>query len=126
MRPNYSIKRLVVAMVMTATATTIMGCSVSVGNIGHGIKTEVHLGRNNFEVIKSVTGEATAQYLFGVFGPSKGNILDQARRDLVEKAKLVGTSNALINVTTDMRTELDFPFVNKTAYVSGEVIRFKD
>jgi len=114
------------ALALATTLTAVMGCSVTVGSIGHGIHTEVQLNQNNFTVIKSVTGEATATYVLGVFGPSKGNLLDQARRDMVEKAGLVGTSNALINVTTDMKTEWNPIFVSKTAYVSGEVVQFRE
>ena len=126
MEPNYSINRWLMAMVMATTLTMVMACSVTVGSIGHGINTEVQLNQNNFTVIKSVTGEATATYVFGVFGPSKGNLLDQARRDMVEKAGLVGTSNALINVTTDMKTAWNPLVTSKTAYVSGEVVQFRE
>ena len=103
----------------------ITGCSVTSGGIGHSIITEVQLNQNNFKVIKSVTGEASATYFLGVFGPSKGNLLDQARRDMIKQAGLVGTSNAVINVTTDIQVNMNPIFTTKTAYVSGEVVQFR-
>jgi len=102
----------------------ISGCSTTAGFVGHSINTEVQLSQKNFKVIASVTGEASASYILGLFGPSKQNLLDQARRDMIKKAKLVGTSNAVINVTTDIQVYWNPFMVEKTAYVSAEVIQF--
>jgi len=103
----------------------ISGCSTSIGHVGHSINTEVQLNQKNFKVIKSVTGEASASYILGFFGgPSKQNLFDQARRDMIKKAELVGTSNAVINITTDIQVNWNLIKVKKTAYVSAEVIQF--
>ena len=102
----------------------ISGCSGTIGYLGHSINTEVQLSQKNFKVIKSVTGEASASYILGLFGPSKQNLLDQARRDMINKAELVGTSNAVINVTTDIQINWNILVIKKTAYVSAEVIQF--
>jgi hypothetical protein len=123
MRPNFSINRWFMATVM-ATTLTITGCSMTGGYLGHSIQTEVQLSKKNFKVIKSVTGEAKATYFLGVFGPSKANLVDQARRDMIEKAGLVGTSSAVINITTDIKKEWNPIFNAFTVYVSGEVIEF--
>ena len=104
----------------------ISGCSASMGHIGHSINTDVQLNQKNFKVIKSVTGEASASYVLCVFGPSKQNLLDQARRDMINKAELVGTSNAVINVTTDIKVHWNLIKLKKTAYVSAEVIQFTE
>ncbi len=125
MASGFSINRWVMPTIIATIATMIMGCSVTSGGIGHSIITEVQLNQNNFKVIKSVTGEATATYVFGVFGPSKGNLLDQARRDMIQQAGLVGTSNAVINVTTDIMQNWNPIFTTKVAYVSGEVVQFR-
>ncbi|MBT7915524.1 hypothetical protein HN588_16640 [Candidatus Bathyarchaeota archaeon] len=103
----------------------ISGCSTSIGHVGHSINTEVQLNQKNFKVIKSVTGEASASYILGFLGgPSKQNLFDQARRDMIKKAELVGTSNAVINITTDIQVNWNLIKVKKTAYVSAEVIQF--
>ena len=125
MASGFSINRWVMPTIVATIATMIMGCSVTSGGIGHSIITEVQLNQNNFKVIKSVTGEATATYVFGVLGPSKGNLLDRARRDMIQQAGLVGTSNAVINVTTDIMQNWNPIFTTKVAYVSGEVVQFR-
>ena len=111
------------SMVVLITSLLFVGCSQHVGYIGHRIATQIQLGSNNFKVIDSVTGEASAEYIFG-FGPSKQNILDQARRDMINKANLVGSSKAVVNITTDIKIEGFLFWRQKTAYVSGEVVEF--
>jgi len=102
------------------------GCSYHMGYIGHGIVTQVELSKKNFQVIGSVTGESSAGYVFGVFGPSKQNLMDQARRDMISKAKLTGASRAVANITTDLK-KTAYPFYSKiTIYVSGDVIEFTE
>ena len=125
MASSFSINRWVMPTIIATISTMIMGCSATMGGIGHSIITEVQLNQNNFKVIKSVTGEASAEYAFGLLGPSKGNLLDQARRDMIKQAGLVGTSNAVINVTTDIQISYNIFSLTKTAYVSGEVVQFR-
>ena len=125
MASSFSINRWVMPTIIATISTMIMGCSATSGGIGHSIITEVQLNQNNFKVIKSVTGEASATYFLGVFGPPKGNLLDQARRDMIKQAGLVGTSNAVINVTTDIKLNWTPLFTTKTAYVAGEIVQFR-
>ena len=98
-------------------------CSTTVGYIGHGIQTEVHLSQANFDVIKSVTGEAQADYYFGI-GPTNQNLLYQAKQDMSAKAGLKG-SQAFINVTTDITRKWFFFWREKKVVMSAEVVQFK-
>ena len=118
--------KIVVTGLSLLAILLVSGCSTTAGFVGHSINTEVQLSQKNFKVITSVTGEASASYIFGFFGPSKQNLLDQARRDMIKKAKLVGTSNAVINVTTDIQVTWNPISTKKTAYVSAEVIQFTE
>lgn len=104
-------------------ATITMGCSFTTGNIGHSVQTQVHLSQANFDVIKSATGEAKADYFFGI-GPSEQNLTAQAKRDMINKAGIKG-SQALINITTDIKSSGFFVWRQKKVYVSAEVIQFK-
>jgi len=99
------------------------GCSTTGGYIGHSIQTEVQLGQANFDVVKSVTGEAQADYYFGI-GPSQQDLLAQAKRDMIAKAGLKG-SQAVVNVTTDIKRSGFLFWLQKKAYVSAEVVQFK-
>jgi len=101
----------------------VSGCSFTRGNIGHSITTDVQLSEANFKVLDSVSGEATADYFFGI-GPSDQNLLSQAKRDMLSKAGLVGGAKAIINVTTDTKYSGFILWRSRTAYVSAEVIEF--
>ena len=117
------------AVVLGILAITVMGtgCSTTRGSIGHSIVTSVQLGQANFDVIKSVTGEAQADYFF-LIGVSDQDLLGRAKRDMINRAQLKG-SQAVVNVTTDIKRScfslLSFVWTQKKAYVSAEVVQFK-
>ncbi len=98
-------------------------CSTSDGLIGHQIVTNVDLSQANFKVITSVQGEASARRILGV-GINQADLFNQARKDMVSKAGLNGTSRALINVTSEMKVRYGLFSTKKTIYVSAEVIEF--
>lgn len=110
-------------LTLSFATLTLCGCGSTTGSIGHSINTEVNLSQANFKVIASVTGEASATYILGI-GFNQKNLTDQARRDMINKADLIGKSKAIINVTTDTRTRIGLFTVKKTVFVSGEVIEF--
>ena len=99
------------------------GCSITHGVIGHEILTEVQLNQANFDVIKSVNGQAQANYFFGI-GPSEQDLFGQAKREMLLQAELKGPQ-ALVNVTTDIQNTGIFFWRQKKAYVSAEVVQFK-
>lgn len=100
----------------------LTGCSLTNGYVGHSIMTEVQLNQANFDVIKSVTGEAQANYFLGI-GPSEQDLYGRAKRDMLNKAQLKG-SQAMINVTTDTKLSGFIFWRQQKVYVSGEVIQF--
>jgi hypothetical protein len=101
----------------------VSGCSMTRGNIGHSITTDVQLSEANFKVLGSVTGEAQADYILGI-GPTDQDLLSQAKRDMLSRADLVGGAKAIINVTTDIKHSGFIIWRQKKAYVSAEVIEF--
>ena len=116
-------KMFSILMFTLLVAGFISGCSMSRGKIGHSIITDVQLNQANFKVIKSVTGEARANYILGI-GPSDQNLISQAKRNMLAGADLVGAARAIINVTTDIKHSGFIVWRQKTAYVSAEVIEF--
>ena len=120
---NNVYKSLMVLLSILAISVMGTGCSTTSGLIGHSILTEVQLGQANFDIVKSVTGEAQADYYFGI-GPSQQDLLAQAKRDMIAKAGLKG-SQAVVNVTTDMQISMFLFWSQKKAYVSCEVVQFK-
>ena len=116
-------KSLIVLLSVLAIGIMATGCSTTGGYIGPSIQTEVQLGQANFDIVKSVTGEAKANYYFGI-GPSQQNLFSQAKRDMITKADLTG-SQALVNVTTDTKISWFLIWSQKKVYVSAEVVEFK-
>ncbi len=112
-------------LVLGILAFSVMGtgCSSTGGFIGHGIMTEVQLNQANFSVIKSVNGEAEANYFFGI-GPSDQDLLGRAKRDMIKNAQLKGPQ-AVVNVTTDIKLSCFIVWAQRKAYVSAEVVEFK-
>ena len=121
MKNIFNLFLIILSIFSISVMTT--GCSISDGYINHSIQTEVQLSQANFDVIKSVTGESSASYFFGI-GPSEQNLFAQAKGDMIGKANLKG-SQALINVTTDIKHTGFIFFRAKTAYVSAEIVQFK-
>jgi len=115
-------KKIGLGLVM-CVVTLLTGCSMTGGYIGHYISTDVQLNQANFTVVKSVTGEATANYFLGI-GPSKQDLIGQAKRDMINNAQLKG-SQALINVTTDAKlTGVVLFWRQQKVTVSAEVVQF--
>jgi hypothetical protein len=118
-----NVRKSIVALGIFLIGIIMTGCSASSGHLGHSITTEVQLNQANFDVIGSVTGEASANYFLG-FGPLQQNIIGQAKRDMINKAKLKG-SQALINVTTDTKMTWFILWRQQKYYVSAEIVQFK-
>ena len=117
-------KSVLLGCVGIGLCSLLMGCSTAGGYVGHAICTEVQLNQANYEVLRSVTGAAEASYFLGI-GPSEQDLLGSARRDMIEKAQLIGGSKAVINVTTDIKYKWFWIWHHVKVYVSGEVIEFK-
>ena len=117
-------KKVFTVLLFAALLTGFLsGCSMTRGNIGHSITTNVQLNEANFKVLGSVFGEAQVNYIFGI-GPSDQDLLSQAKIDMLSKADLVGGAKAIVNVTTDVQRTGFLIWRQKKAYVSAEVIEF--
>jgi len=116
-------KRFIQSALVFGSIALFTGCSNTSGYIGHGVQTQVQLNKANFDVIKSVEGEASASYFLGI-GLSKENLLARAKKDMLKKANLHG-SQALVNVTTDGEGSWYLIGRTETIYISAEVIEFK-
>ena len=93
------------------------------GYLGHSIQTEVQLNQANFDVIKSVTGEAEADYFFAITSNDE-SLFARAKRNMIKNANLKG-AQALVNVTTDVVITQSFFWREKKVIVSAEVVQFK-
>jgi len=107
----------------------LSGCGINSGIMNqysvNGANTNVVLQKNNFKVIENVSGEATDTYWFFI-GGFKQTLVAKAKQNMIEKAKLEGTSKAIINVTLEEHNKLMFIYVKRTVIVHGTVIEFKE
>lgn len=88
--------------------------------------TEVVRTRNNFRNIEAVQGSTQAMYVFGFGGLRKQALVAEARANMLAKAKLPGTSRAVINETVEIKHSF-FPIVRMfKVTVSAQVIEFTD
>ncbi len=100
--------------------------SAMVRNINNNT-TNVALSRKNFKVIDRVSGESTAIYVLGIGGLSNKALIEKAKTKMLENANLIGSSKAIINVTTESHMTLVVPFFyQKTVTVSAHIIEFTE
>ena len=105
----------------------LAGCGVSSGLMNqysvNGANSNVVLQKDNFKVLGTVSGEASDSYLFFIGGKTK-NLIAIAKKNMIEKAGLVGTSKAIINITLEEHNKFAFVYIKKTITVHGTVIEF--
>lgn len=107
----------------------LSGCGINSGIINqfsvNGANTNVVLEKKNFKVIGTVNGEATDTYLFFI-GGFKQTLAAKAKQNMIENAKLEGTSKAIINVTLEEHNKFIFVYFKRTITVHGTVIEFTE
>ncbi len=91
-------------------------------------ETSVELSEANFEVVKKVSGNASATYIFGIGGLSNVALIERAKADMLDETDLEGTSKAVINQTVEVHTSniLGIIYNEKTVVVSAYVIEFQE
>ncbi len=112
---------------LLAVALFATSCGVSTHMVGNSnvTETQVQLTQANFDVVKSVKGEAKASYVFGIGGLSKKALNANAVAEMNQNAGLEG-SQVLINQTFENKICGLFPFFFTVKKVShGQVIEFK-
>ncbi len=89
----------------------------------YGSNTNVILSENNYKVVGTVKGSASDFRAFG-FGGFKKDLVARAKQNMLDSAKLEGTSRAVINMSLE-RHKSRFPILaTHTITVHGTVIEF--
>lgn len=87
-------------------------------------QTKVVLSQGNFKVVKTVSADVQAVYIFGIGGCSRKALRDNALTKLAEEAELTG-SQALVNVTVKQSGFTVLGIFTKAIYqAQGTVIEF--
>ncbi|MFY8037229.1 MAG: DUF6567 family protein [Cyclobacteriaceae bacterium] len=88
--------------------------------------TQVHLTSNNFKVVDKVRGSAEVPYILLIGGISRKQLYANAYADMLEKANLLGSAKAIINIVTEEHLGGVPPFyMVRTVTVSANVIEFQ-
>lgn len=112
------------------TSIALCSCShtMTLGYKGHDyarFNLDKRVNSEEYQVIKSASGEAKAMYILGFGGLSDNakTLNDSSYKDMVSNAQLK-SNQAIINVTSESRVAI-FPFVGvRTVYTTGTVIEF--
>lgn len=91
----------------------------------NSVQTEVVLSKKNFKIVKTVTGESSQNYFFGIGGLSWKSMEESAMADMYRNAHLTG-SQAIINVNVSYKNKVILIYTQATCIASGTVIEFID
>ena len=120
-------KKFLFSMPVIAAMAFMSSCGVNHATIvNHNQNsTQVQLTSNNFKVLQKVSGSAEVEYVFMFGGMNKKQLYENAYSNMVDKASLLNSSRALINLVTEEHVGGVPPFYYKrTVTVSAYVIEF--
>ncbi len=89
------------------------------------VETKVILSESNYHIVKEVSGEWSATYIFGIGGLSKKSLKNNAVSEMYKNAGLTGNQQ-IVNVTTTLSVENWFVYSKHRAIAHGYVIEFEE
>ena len=90
------------------------------------VETKVVLSESNYHIVKEVSGEWSATYVFGIGGLSKKALNNNAISEMYKNAELQGNQQ-IINITTTQSVESWALIYSKVrAIAHGYVIEFEE
>lgn len=89
------------------------------------VETKVILSESNYHIVKEVSGEWSATYIFGIGGLSKKSLKNNAVSEMYKNAGLTGNQQ-IVNVTTTLSVENWFVYSKYRAIAHGYVIEFEE
>lgn len=139
----FKVRRTVFALILLVGAVGLTGCASS-GVFPAASLTETQLASNNYEVVaRGVTGEASADYVFGISGSfvgsmstyalfrieGEGFLYGEAIENLWanfedEHGSVEGRSLALTNVRFDSEALNLFVYTRPTVFIRADVVEF--
>lgn len=119
-------KKYLIALALVG-AVLLSGCGIHMPLTTNAnlTATTVELSEDNFTVVKTVSGEAEAQYILGFGGLKKRALIELAKKDMIENAGLEGSSRALINVTVEEYYRNYVVLFRRKVVVTAQVVEFE-
>ncbi|HJF70524.1 MAG TPA: hypothetical protein K8V05_07185 [Butyricimonas virosa] len=113
--------------VIVLSAITLASCGLGsdLTSNKNSLQTNVVLTQNNYKIVKTITGEATATYILGIGGLSSKALKENAVANMVKEAKLDGRCQAIVNTQVSVKNAIVTPFyVKKIVTATAQVIEF--
>ena len=108
-------------------SSIILGLSSCISfNKGSIIQNNQTITKDNFAIVKTISGEAKATYILG-FGGNKRNGLTKEAKENMYKSHQLSNNQNITNVTVDTKRQyfiLPFIYNNETVIVSADVIQY--
>ena len=110
-----------------AACLTLLGTSCgtsrqATSNVNQ-VQTEVVLAKKNYNVIGTVSGVCSQNYVFGIGGLSKSSMANSAVAEMYRNANLTG-SQAIINTNVSYKNKMILVYTQAKCIASGTVIEF--
>jgi hypothetical protein len=118
------ITSLLIASIITTLMLGFQSC-VSINN-GTILQNSQSSTKENFTIVKTISGEATATYILGIGGNNRNGLTKEAKEKMYSNHKLSSNQN-ITNITLDVRKQyFIFPILynNETVIVSADVIEY--
>lgn len=115
--------------VIAVCATTLTSCGLgsALTSNQNSLQTNVILSKNNYKVVKIITGEEKATYVLGIGCLSSRGLRDNATAIMIKNAELEGKAQAIVNTQVTVRTAIITPlFIKKIATAQAQVIEFTE
>lgn len=110
-----------------AAALTSCGLGVNLTSNQNSLQTNVVLSKNNYKVVKTISGEETATYVLGIGGLSGKALKDNATANMIKNASLDGKAQAIVNTQVSVKTAFVTPlYIKRIATAQAQVIEFTE
>jgi hypothetical protein len=88
--------------------------------------TEVVLAKNNYTIVDRIEGTASTVSVFGIGNHGFKTLVANARAHMLDKAKFIGTSRAVINENIEINNRQILIVGIKSVHVSAYLIEFTE
>jgi hypothetical protein len=117
-------KLFIYSYLLLTFLSLLSGCiSLSKGEI---IQSNISNNKENFKIVKNISGTATATYILGIGGNLKNGLINDAKKNMYSSYVIKPNQN-ITNITTDIKKTYFFIpiiYMTETAIVSADVIEF--
>ncbi|MEO9806039.1 MAG: DUF6567 family protein [Reichenbachiella sp.] len=122
-------KKICYGLAIVSLSICLNSCGVSGAYIyNHNQNsTQVHLAKNNYQIVSEVSGSADVDYVLIFGGMNRKQLYSEAYASMIREADLKSGSRAIVNIVTEEHLGGVPPFYyNRTITVSAHIIEFTE